>query len=170
MSVDDFSTVMASLDSALTVVTVSVDGERAGCLVGFHGQSSIKPERYAIWLSRANHTYPVAMHAAYFGVHFLTAADHALAARFGSLTGDSADKFDGLGVSIDPHGVPLLDACPNRLVGRRVALLDDGGDHVGVVTEPVSVETGGRFSPLRLAAAGDLAPGHDSTERRSPSA
>ena len=29
-----------------------------------------------------------------------------------------------------PEGVPLLDGCPDRFVGRRTALMDPGADHV----------------------------------------
>ncbi len=46
MAGHDFTTLMAALDSPLIVVTTADERERAGCLVGFHGQSSIEPQRY----------------------------------------------------------------------------------------------------------------------------
>jgi flavin reductase (DIM6/NTAB) family NADH-FMN oxidoreductase RutF len=168
MSDAAFSTIMASVDARLIVVTAAVDGERAGCLVGFHTQSSIDPERYCVWLSKANHTYRVAVRSTHLGVHFLTVDDRQLAERFGTLTGDTTDKFAGLPVTRGPHAVPVLGECPNRLVVRRIALLDEGGDHVCLITEPVTAHSGGPFTALRLSDVQHLVPGHDNDERSGP--
>jgi flavin reductase (DIM6/NTAB) family NADH-FMN oxidoreductase RutF len=165
---DDFGALMRSADPALLVVTAADERERAGCLIGFHSQSSIAPARYCVWLSKANYTYRVALRGEHLGLHFLTAADRALAERFGTLTGDTADKFAGLVVSAGPGGVPLLGACPHWLVTRRTALLDEGGDHVCVVGEPVAGHTGPDFAPLRQSAVGHLHPGHGAAERPGP--
>jgi flavin reductase (DIM6/NTAB) family NADH-FMN oxidoreductase RutF len=72
--VDAFDQIMQVLDPPLVIVTVAVGLERAGCLVGFHCQSSIGPQRYSIWLSKANHTYRVAQRSAWLAVHFLSDA------------------------------------------------------------------------------------------------
>jgi flavin reductase (DIM6/NTAB) family NADH-FMN oxidoreductase RutF len=64
--------------------------------------------------------------------------------------------------------VPVLEDCPHWLVGRRSTLVDDGGDHVCMMTEPVTVHAGGPFRPLRLSAAAHLQPGHGNRERPSP--
>ncbi|HEY5018229.1 MAG TPA: flavin reductase family protein [Streptosporangiaceae bacterium] len=168
MASDAFDTIMASLDARLIVVTTAEAGERAGCLVGFHSQSSIEPGRYCVWLSKANHTYRVALRATHLALHFLTSGDLALAERFGTLSGDQVDKFAGLAVHPGAGGVPVLEACPNWLVVRRIALLDEGGDHVCVSTEPAAAHAGGRFEPLRLSQAGHLVAGHESGERPSP--
>ena len=45
MAEDGFDTLMASVDAPMVVVTTAVAGERAGCLVGFHSQSAIDPQR-----------------------------------------------------------------------------------------------------------------------------
>jgi flavin reductase (DIM6/NTAB) family NADH-FMN oxidoreductase RutF len=165
MSDDAFGTVMASIDPPLVVVTTVAEGEQAGCLVGFHAQSSISPEHYCVWLSKANHTYRTSLRATYFAVHFLTKDDLELAERFGTLTGEDTDKFAGLDVDHDPHGVPLLRACPNRLSLERLAMLDDGSDHVCLTTRVLAAGTGGRFEPLRVSDAAHLEPGHEAEER-----
>jgi flavin reductase (DIM6/NTAB) family NADH-FMN oxidoreductase RutF len=175
---DAFDTVMASLDAPMAVVTAATgaatgaaaDGERAGCLVGFHAQCSIDPPQHAVWLSKANHTYRVALLADHLGVHLLTDsdADRDLAELFGTLSGDDTDKFAGLDVESGPGGVPVLVGCPHRLVVRRVAVVDVGGDHVCFVTEPVAATSSGRFRPLRLGAVTDLDPGHEAEERPRP--
>jgi flavin reductase (DIM6/NTAB) family NADH-FMN oxidoreductase RutF len=160
--------ITTSLDAPLIVVTAAEGRERAGCLVGFHAQSSIDPQRYCVWLSKANYTYRLAQRSTHLAIHFLTALDLPLAERFGTLTGDITDKFAGLPVSRGPGGVPLLDQCPHWLAVRRTALLDEGGDHVCVITEPVNMHSSGPFEPLRLSRAGHLVPGHGSAERPGP--
>jgi flavin reductase (DIM6/NTAB) family NADH-FMN oxidoreductase RutF len=64
--------------------------------------------------------------------------------------------------------VPVLEQCPHWFAARRGTLVDEGGDHVCLVTEPVTVHAGGPFEPLRLSQAGHLEPGHGSQERHSP--
>ncbi|HJQ44218.1 MAG TPA: flavin reductase [Jatrophihabitantaceae bacterium] len=167
MNQDAFTEIMESQDARLIVVTTAADPERAGCLVGFHAQSSIDPARYNVWLSKANHTYRVALRATHLGVHFLTSDDLPLAERFGTLTGDDTDKFAGLDVRSE-QGVPVLEQCPHRLLLRRTALLDEGGDHVCIAAEVIAAESSGRFEPLRLSHAAHLVPGHSTEERPAP--
>jgi flavin reductase (DIM6/NTAB) family NADH-FMN oxidoreductase RutF len=165
VSDDAFDHLMSSIDPPLIVLTTAVEDEKAGCLVGFHAQSSITPHHYCVWLSKANHTYRVGLRARHFGVHFLTVDDLPMAERFGTLSGEDTDKFDGLGFELDEHGVPLLDGCPNRVSLERIALLDDGGDHVCLTTRVGSAKSGSHFMPLRVSAAAHLTPGHASEER-----
>ena len=165
---DRLASIVAALDQPVVVVTTATGDERAGCLVGFHCQSSIDPGRYVVWLSKANHTGRVGLRASHLAVHFLDRSQRDLAERFGTRTGDDGDKFGGLALAeVDGH-VPLLDDCPNRLLGRRTAALDEGGDHVCVVLEVEEVWTGGDLQPLRLSDVSDLEPGHPSEERPRP--
>src|SRR3954451_5597498 len=92
---EPFERIAKGLDYPMIVVTtVSGDGVRAGCLVGFHTQSSISPPQYAVWISKANHTYRVVQQADALALHFLTEDDLDIAELFGSLTGDDIDKFE----------------------------------------------------------------------------
>lgn len=168
MSDDVFSRLVAATDGAMVVVTAATDAERSGCLVGFHGQSSIEPERYAVWLSKANHTYRVALLASHVAVHFLGRDHRHLAERFGTVSGDDVDKFAGYTVESGPGGVPLLADVPNRMVLRRTDLLETGGDHLCLIGEPVLAECPDSFAPLRLGDVSDLEPGHDAEERQLP--
>lgn len=165
MSDDAFDTLMASADPPLVVLTTTAEDEWAGCLVGFHGQSSIDPQHYCVWLSKANHTYRASLRATHFAVHFLTAGDLPLAERFGTMSGEARDKFAGIDVETDQNGVPVLATCPNRMSLERIAMLDDGGDHVCLTARVTSVDTAGGFAPLRVSDATHLAPGRDSDER-----
>jgi flavin reductase (DIM6/NTAB) family NADH-FMN oxidoreductase RutF len=165
---DGFDDLVAAADSALVVVTTARGGELAGCLVGFHAQVSIEPRRYAVWLSRVNRTYRVARLASHVAIHFLTAGDRALAELFGAETGDDVDKFALTPWTPGPGGVPLLDACPYRLVGRRVTVIEEGGDHACFVSSPIRADVPGPFTPLRLAAVAGMPPGHEVDGDRPP--
>ena len=162
-----FDDLAADLDPPMAVVTTARHDERVGCLVGFHSQAGIEPRRYAVWLSKPNHTARVALHddQLWFGVHFLTADQHDLARLFGAETGDEVDKFAACAWTAGPHDVPLLADCDHRFVGRRISLTDVGSDHLCLVLEPTAVEHGhgsGRW--LRLGQVLDLDAGHDPDE------
>ena len=139
---------------------MAVDGEASGCLVGFHTQCSINPRRYALWLSKANHTYELALRAQTFAVHFLDTGDESLAALFGGLTGDEVDKFTRCRHQAGPHGLPLLTDLPHRFVGEITHRLHGAGDHVLVVVAPSLVGPAPATAPLRLSAVSGLDPGH----------
>jgi flavin reductase (DIM6/NTAB) family NADH-FMN oxidoreductase RutF len=159
----------------MAVVTTASGGERAGCLVGFHAQCSIAPHRYVVWLSKANHTFRVALHARHFAVHFLPEGSageggNDLPRLFGTVSGDTTDKFGRVAWSPGPGGVPLLRDCSHRFTAERVALLDEGSDHVCLVLEPREVVAPGPFRPLRLSQVAHLQPGHEAEERPKPAA
>jgi len=164
-----FDTVVERTDTALIVVTVGAAEQRAGCVVGFHTQCSIDPVRYAVWLSKANHTYRVALFATHLALHFPEVGDRALVELFGGTSGDDIDKFAHCGWAPGPGGVPLLTDCATRLVLRRTTLWDDGSDHVCIVGEPVAADVAPGFAPLRLADAADVDAGHAAEERPLPS-
>ncbi len=168
---DAFDALMEALDSPMVIVTTAAGGTRAGCLVGFHAQCGMEPPIYAVWLSKANHTYRVAALADMFAVHFLSAENRALAELFGTTTGNEVDKFAQCSWSPGPGDVPLLDDCPNRIVGRRLAWLDSGADHVCLVIELDHVDHADRappFRPLRLSMVDDIEPGHGAEDRPEP--
>lgn len=164
---DGLDDLVARADPAMTIVTTVSGGERAGCLVGFHAQCSITPARYAIWLSKANHTLRVGVHAQYFAVHFPSEESIELPLLFGTFSGDTADKFARCRWDPGPDGVPLLTGCPNRFVARRLTLLDDNSDHVCLILAPIEATTT-PFRPLRLSQVAHLQPGHDTQERPEP--
>jgi len=171
MSSDEnpFDLLIECLDPAMAIVTTVSDNERAGCLIGFHAQCSIRPRRYVVWLSKANHTFRVALHARHFAVHFLPEdVDEELPRLFGTLSGDDVDKFSRCAWDPGPGGVPMLRDCPNRFAAERVALLDEGSDHVCLVIAPTEAEAPSSFRPLRLSQVAHLQPGHEAEERPEP--
>jgi flavin reductase (DIM6/NTAB) family NADH-FMN oxidoreductase RutF len=149
------------LDYPLYVVTAEAAGEKSGCLVGFGSQCSIRPARFMIWLSRANHTFRVALRAERLAVHLLRQDQTGLARLFGGETGDVTDKFSDAAWHRGPGGSLILDEAPAWFVGRVESRVD-GGDHVGFLLAPEAAENISDGGPalLTLADARGITPGH----------
>jgi flavin reductase (DIM6/NTAB) family NADH-FMN oxidoreductase RutF len=156
-----FAKLMSALDYPMCVVTTAVDGERAGCLVGFGTQTSIHPPRFLTCISVKNHTYAVAQRASALAVHFLSdePRERELAGLFGGETGDDTDKFERARWHDGPGGVPFLDDIPNRFAGR---ILDrfELGDHVGFLLAPIETDTASGFDELGFQETKGIEPGH----------
>jgi flavin reductase (DIM6/NTAB) family NADH-FMN oxidoreductase RutF len=163
-----FDDLMGHVEHAMLVVTTAAGDDRGGCLVGFHSQCSIDPSRYAVWISKANHTYRIAVFAEHFAVHVLSESDRALAELFGGVSEDDVDKLSQCAWRPGPDGVPVLDGCANRIVARCVGSYDPGGDHVCFVLEPIDTVWDPSFDQLGLRDVLDLDPGHEAEERQTP--
>ncbi|MDQ3982455.1 MAG: flavin reductase family protein [Actinomycetota bacterium] len=154
-----FEELAGHLDYPMYVVTAASSEARAGCLVGFASQCSIDPARFVVFLSVANFTYRVAVESPVLGVHVVPAGAEELARLFGEETGDETDKFEDCAWTPGPHGVPILEGCPDRFVGKILGR-HSFGDHTGFVLEPVEVAAGGdSFFPFSEAAG--FEPGHE---------
>ncbi|MGW3361047.1 flavin reductase family protein [Streptomyces bungoensis] len=147
------------LDPDMCVVTAAAAGERAGCLVGFASQCSMRPRRFVVWLSKANRTYRVARAAHCLAVHLLTREQRGLAELFGGETGDEVDKFARVAWHEGHGGAPVLADAAAWLVGT-VLHRTDGGDHVGFVLDPVQWGEGHGGPVLRLSDALPMEAGH----------
>ena len=157
----DFQDLVGDLDYPMTIVTTSAGGEKAGCLVGFATQCSIQPPRYAVWISRNNHTVGVASRASALAVHFPSTADLPLARLFGGQTGDEVDKFAQCRWREGPQGVPLLEDCDRWFVGEVIEQFPTD-DHVGFLLAPVQASSGdGWPGQLGFQAAKEISPGHE---------
>jgi flavin reductase (DIM6/NTAB) family NADH-FMN oxidoreductase RutF len=157
---ETFQQVVAQLDYPMFIATVATDGERAGCLVGFATQSSIHPPRFLAGISHKNRTFRVAQGARSMAIHLVPEHATELAELFGGETGDEVDKFERCDWRPGPDGVPLLDGCPNRFVGRIVERINFG-DHVGMVLEPIFAEADEESAQLGFHRAKRIEPGHE---------
>jgi flavin reductase (DIM6/NTAB) family NADH-FMN oxidoreductase RutF len=156
---DDLSDLTAGLDYPMLVATAADGNDRQGCLVGFASQCSISPLRFMVWISKVNRTAEVAAAAPVIAVHFLSAADRALAELFGEETGDEIDKFERCGWRADPSGAVLLHDCRRWFVGRVIEHVDTG-DHTGYLLEPVASHVDPWEGQLGYQQVRDLEPGH----------
>ncbi|MFD9433527.1 flavin reductase family protein [Streptomyces sp. NPDC060002] len=158
----DMDAFIDRLNPDMCVVTAQAGGERAGCLVGFASQCSMRPVRFVVWLSKVNRTYEVACAAEYLAVHLVTPEQFELAALFGGETGDRVDKFARTRWTQGYRGTLVLQDADAWFVGR-IEQRTDAGDHVGFVLDPV--RSGAQGKPdgrplLRLADALAIEPGH----------
>ncbi len=155
-----FQRIVAELGEPMLIITaVAADGERSGCLIGFATQTSIHPPHFLVCVSQKNHTYGVALRATHLGVHVVPEDAKEIAELFGGETGDEVDKFAQCSWREGPHGVPLLDDCPSRLVGD-ILWRHDAGDHDAFQLAPVFAEHGATGAELRFEQAKDIEPGH----------
>ncbi|MEU6776945.1 flavin reductase family protein [Streptomyces sp. NPDC046759] len=147
------------LNPDMCVVTAVAGGERAGCLVGFASQCSIRPPRFVVWLSKANHTYRVARAAQHLAVHLITRDQRELAELFGGRTGDETDKFACLDWTEGYGGAVVVRDAAAWFVGA-ILHRTEGGDHVGFVLDPVQWGEGRGGKLLRLSDAVGIKAGH----------
>jgi flavin reductase (DIM6/NTAB) family NADH-FMN oxidoreductase RutF len=142
------------------IVTARAEsGERAGCLIGFATQCSVKPPRFVACVSKENRTFDVVRDAEAVVVHFLGHAQRDLAELFGGETGDEVDKFGLCAWSEGPFGIPVLDEAPGWFAGRILAR-NDAGDHMALLLEPVAAEDRGGALDLGFQAVKPVDPGH----------
>lgn len=156
---EEFDRFVVGLDYPMFVVTTAHDLQLAGCLVGFASQVSIDPPRFLVCLSVKNHTYDVARCAPLIAVHVLAPSQHDLAELFGSTTGDEVDKFAHCDWLPGPNGIPLLQDCERRIVGRVLEQYPFG-DHTGFVLEPLNVDVASNGPGLSFEQVQDVDPGH----------
>jgi flavin reductase (DIM6/NTAB) family NADH-FMN oxidoreductase RutF len=154
-----FDELVGELDYPMFIVTTRAGDERLGCLIGFASQMSIRPPRFLVGLSHANHTYRRGADAGVFAVHFVPADAGALAELFGGETGDEVDEFARTAWHDGPEGMPILDECENWFVGRVVSR-HDAGDHEAYLLEPVAVQHGSREREFTFHRAKRIEPGH----------
>jgi flavin reductase (DIM6/NTAB) family NADH-FMN oxidoreductase RutF len=161
MSSETFAVLCESLDGPMAIVTAFDGRERSGCLVGFHTQCSIAPQRWLVCISKANHTFGVALGAERLSVHFLRNDQQALAELFGSVTDDVAPeiKFARSDWQADSFGTPILAGCD--YITGRILERTDTGDHVAHVIEVEAAVRGHVAAPqLGFAAVRGMNPGH----------
>jgi flavin reductase (DIM6/NTAB) family NADH-FMN oxidoreductase RutF len=154
-----FEALVEPFDYPMFIVTAAANGTRAGCLVGFATQTSIDPPRFAVCLSRANHTYRVARDATVLAVHVVEEAERSIAELFGGQTGDRIDKFECCQWRPGPGGAPILERCPSWFVARVLARVV-AGDHDAFLLEPFAVAATAATRPLNFKATRAIEPGH----------
>lgn len=156
-----FDRLLGPLDFPMYIATTVAtdDGERSGCLMGFATQSSIEPRRFLACISVENHSARVAARAEHVAVHLVPIDQIELAVLFGHETGDEVDKFAACDWTPGPGGIPLLDACPARFVGRVVDRRPVG-DHTGYLLDPVLVEGHAPDRYVGFQDVADVDPGH----------
>jgi flavin reductase (DIM6/NTAB) family NADH-FMN oxidoreductase RutF len=164
-AVDTYDEILDALEWPMVVVTASADddGERGGCLVGFHTQCSIEPRRHLVMISVANHTATVVARATSLAVHLLRRDEPEIARVFGEQTADDpgVDKWEH--VAVEPgSGPPILAGAAAWFAGPIIGRFD-AGDHTAVLIQPDRAERRSELdesSQLGYQDAKGFDPGH----------
>lgn len=159
--VSAFEKLVALLNYPMFVVTTQANGVRAGCLVGFACQASIRPPRFLVGLSTQNHTYRVAAQATHLAVHVFDIEHIDVVELFGSQTGDQTDKFGRCRWQLGPAQLPILEDAAAWFVGKIVDRFSLG-DHVGHLLQPLDGDPPAELE--QWVSFGDvrtLEPGHE---------
>jgi flavin reductase (DIM6/NTAB) family NADH-FMN oxidoreductase RutF len=155
-----FNRLATQLDYSMLIVTAALDGELAGCLVGFATQVSIHPPRFLVCISVKNRTFRIATRAEVLVVHFVPEEARELAELFGGETGDEVDKFERAEWRPGPQGAPILTALKNWFAGRISQRLELG-DHWGFLLDPIEGAAEADDRPLNFHRAKRIEPGHE---------
>src|ERR1700722_19527028 len=95
-------------DYPLYVVTARVGDEISGCLAGIVTQSSLRPVRFLVCVSKVNYTFTVVERSKALAVHLLGSDQRDMASLFGEWSGDDIDKFRQLDWKEGILGAPLI--------------------------------------------------------------
>lgn len=160
--------VLARFASGVTVVTVDVDGERAGFTASSFTSGSLEPPLVLVCAARRLDALALIERGGRFGVSILGTHQRELGLRFAGLVPGVHDRFAGVDLVQGREGSPWLGGCL-AWMDCRVWRLYDGGDHVIVVGEVVEARLGQAVEPLgyfdrhwqRLSRLEPVGPGHD---------
>lgn len=134
-----FDRIVSNLEYPMFVVAAASGDDADACLVGFTTQCSIEPPRFAVCLSKANHTYDVALGSETLVVHRLRADQHEIAEHFGGTSAyDDPSKLTECDWRPGPGGAPVIVGC-DWFAGRVLQHVDMG-DHVLFQLEPIDGE------------------------------
>jgi flavin reductase (DIM6/NTAB) family NADH-FMN oxidoreductase RutF len=159
MSTSSTEAITSRSDPPLYVVTAEASGEVSGCLAGFVTQASISPFRFLVCISKVNHTFRIAERSKGLALHLLGADQRALAAVFGTETGDVVDKFSQVAWRAGLTGAPVLSECAAWVEGSIINRMS-GGDHEAFLITVTDGGAGAMHGTFRQGDAAGFVPGH----------
>jgi flavin reductase (DIM6/NTAB) family NADH-FMN oxidoreductase RutF len=148
-----------AVDYPLFVVTAGASGAVSGCVAGFVTQSSLRPVRFIVCVSKVNHTFAVAERASGLALHLLGADQRDMASLFGERTGDCTDKFERVQWAPGATQAPLLADCAAWVEGPILDRMS-AGDHEAYLMAISDGGSGPREGQFLLSDAADFEPGH----------
>jgi 3-hydroxy-9,10-secoandrosta-1,3,5(10)-triene-9,17-dione monooxygenase reductase component len=112
-----FRTLMGSFASGVAVVTArDAAGAPAGMTASAVSSVSLEPPLLVVCVDRATDFHRSIEAAPRFALSVLAADQETLSRRFAS---EAADRFAGVGYTLDQYGLPLLDGVVAHIVCER---------------------------------------------------
>ena len=117
-------------------------GEKTGgCIINTVMQVTSKPLRITITVNKANNTHDLIQESGVFAVSLLDkTAPFGLFQHFGFQSSRDVDKFDGLNVKADIHGVPYLTWASCGYLSCKVVSSMDLGTHTQFLADVVDCD------------------------------
>lgn len=126
----EFRQLLGRFATGVTVLTaVDAAGRPHGMTANSLSSISLEPPLVLVAIEKVAAMHPVITAAPRFVVNILTEGQEALSRRFARKDGD---RFDGVGFTLTPEGIPLFDGTLAHIECERAAL-HDAGDHTIVV-------------------------------------
>jgi flavin reductase (DIM6/NTAB) family NADH-FMN oxidoreductase RutF len=141
-----FKNGMRRLTAGVTIITTLADGERRGLTATAVCSVSVAPPTLLCCVNRQGSAHDAILASGRFAINVLTAADHALAERFGGAELGEARFSEGEWGTL-ATGAPILKSA---FVGFdcRVVQTFDGATHTIFLGEVVAQSLGGGGEPL----------------------
>jgi flavin reductase (DIM6/NTAB) family NADH-FMN oxidoreductase RutF len=142
----------------LYVVTTSIADKVSGCLAGFVTQSSIKPLRFIVCVSKVNHTFSIAERSKSMALHLLGSDQADVASLFGEVSGHEAEKFAQVDWALGITQAPILAECAAWVEGSILNRMS-AGDHEAFLMSAADGGRGTHKGRLMLQDAASLKAG-----------
>ena len=123
---DEFRSALSRFASGVTVVTTKdIDGRLHGITVSAFCSVSLDPPLVLVCIERSAGSHHVFNESGVYVVNVLGSTQRNLSERFAS---QIENRFDGVEMSLNIDGIPVLSNCLANLE-CRVKYAADGGDH-----------------------------------------
>ncbi|WP_299968933.1 flavin reductase family protein [uncultured Roseobacter sp.] len=120
----EFRTALGQFATGVTVITAGTPQGPIGMTANSFSSISMDPPLVMWSPAKSSRRYAPFAQATHFAVHVMGMAQEGIAMRFAK----AGDAFDGLDVTLNAHGVPLLDGCLARFECSTHRIVD-AGDH-----------------------------------------
>lgn len=141
---EDFRQVMRNLAGGVTVVTTKLSGEYYGLTVTAFSSISLEPMLVQVALDLASRTQDAINKSNFFCANMLSEQQAEIARTF---TIKGVDRFDGIKVSEDQTGAPMIDGAVASLDCRVVDKIS-AGDHTIFIGEALNGVVSSGLRPL----------------------
>jgi flavin reductase (DIM6/NTAB) family NADH-FMN oxidoreductase RutF len=133
-----FRQLLGRFATGVTILTVTTsDGRPLGMTANTLASVSLRPPLISVCVDRAAEMHDAILQAREFAVNILSSPQEALARRFAD---QHEDRFDGVGYTLSPEGLVLLEGALAHLECERRAEYP-AGDHTIVVARVIGGAT-----------------------------
>ncbi|MGE2715753.1 flavin reductase family protein [Mycolicibacterium litorale] len=143
--IDEYRRVLGLFPTGVVVVSGLSDGTPVGLTVQSFMALSLRPPMILLSVDRKSTSWPLIAATGKLAVNVMAADQGDVALTFAK---SGTDKFAGIPWTPAPHtGVPLIEGCQAWIEGE-VACTYDGGDHVIITVDVLTLHAGPDAQPL----------------------